>query len=97
MECSYAPRGQVAAWLRRGWRLIPEHHYEANDWAVVMCRPEEPEELTGWQIRSLGRRFKRDMAPPQSNRHRAAITRHLEREKKKYPTYDSRRLVQESP
>jgi hypothetical protein len=59
-EVSYAPRAQVAAWLRKGWRLVDGHIYEENDWAVVMILPGIPVELSDDQIERIARRFQRE-------------------------------------
>ena len=93
MEASFAPRSQVYAWLRKGWRLVPGHDYQANDWAVVMILPTIPVDLTTDQMESIAARFRRAFTPipVASNAVRGAHSRHAGRTR-----YDSRRLVQET-
>ena len=62
MDVSYAPRAHVAAWLRKGWRLVPGHDYEPSEWAVVMILPTIPVELTDEQIEAQAARFRRPVA-----------------------------------
>ena len=100
MLCSYAPRNQVLAWLRKGWRLVPGHDYAAEDWAVVMVLPETPDELTGGQINALAQRFRKPIVPVElgSNRKRGAASGSAERAAGRLEgrVYDKtlRRLVQ---
>lgn len=57
MDISYAPRRHVMAWLRSGWRLIPNHEYSAGDWAIAMFRPESAEALSLAEMQAIGKRF----------------------------------------
>jgi hypothetical protein len=62
-EVSYAPRAQIAQWLRKGWRLIPDHDYDHGDWAVVMTKPLNPPPLSDDDIWQIAGRFKRGKPP----------------------------------
>lgn len=72
MEASFAPRSHVLAWLRKGWRLVPGHDYQANDWAVVMIMPTIPVELTSDQMAEMAARFRNPPALIGSNIQRAS-------------------------
>lgn len=99
MLCSYAPRAHVAQWLRQGWRLVPGHIYDPNDWAVVMITPAIPVDLTEEQIEAMAKRFRRPFALIQSgnNRKRGALSGSPERvaARRRGRVYDKvlRRLV----
>ena len=92
MEVSYAPRSQVAAWLRKGWRLDASHEYDPDDYAVVMVLPDVPAELSEAEIDAIAGRFKRPFTPIEirSNLSRASSGRNAGRNR-----YLSRRIVQE--
>ena len=75
MDISFAPRAQVASWLRAGWRLIPDHDYATHDWAVVMVYAPDIE-LSAVQMHRIARRFRAPVSliPEGSNKRRGALS-----------------------
>ena len=112
MEVSYAPRKHLADWLRKGWRLVPGHEYNINDWAIAMVLPAIPVDLTDEQIARQVARFDDparpiplDVGPNNFARAVAGLDRdsggRFRRvdgapSSRRVRRYDSRRLVQES-
>jgi hypothetical protein len=45
-DLAYAPRSNVRHWLNGGWRLVPGVEYAANDYAILMVRPELAEPVS---------------------------------------------------
>jgi hypothetical protein len=93
---SYAPRSQLTAWLRKGWRLVTDHEYNPGDWAIVM-RYAPDTLMSEDEIFALAERFKRPFIPItiRSNLSRAASGRNISHDRRMGRVYDKvlRRLV----
>jgi hypothetical protein len=62
MNVSFAPRSQITAWLRKGYRLFEDHEYNPGDWAIVM-RYAPDTLMSEDEIFALAERFKRPFIP----------------------------------
>jgi hypothetical protein len=57
MILEYIPRAQVHDSLKDGWRLVPGHEYQPGEYAVLMHRPDAPEELAPLEMEAQAARF----------------------------------------
>lgn len=56
-ELQFIPRKRIVEALEYGYRLIPGHEYQANDFAILMMKPEAPEALTSREISDIRSQF----------------------------------------
>lgn len=77
MDVQYAPRRQVRAWLQAGWRLVPGHTYNPDDYAIVMVKHEVASTVSARWIDSVAKRFERQRPETgvRSNRSTGASSR----------------------
>ena len=64
----FIPRAQLRDRLTEGWRLVPGHEYNVNDWAILMALDEAPEPITDFRINLLVGRFNPVQRRRQSNK-----------------------------
>lgn len=77
VDVQFAPRRQVRAWLQAGWRLVPGHVYDPDDYAIVMMKPEITTTVSARWIDSVAKRFEHERAGSglRSNRSTGASSR----------------------
>lgn len=78
LTLDFCPRRGLVERLEAGWRLIPDHDYRPDEWAILVMLPAAAAPMTAAEIRSAAAVFfgrKRGRRPRIPNTRAAANSR----------------------
>lgn len=71
-QLTFAPRSALLDHFRKGWRTIPCHTYNPDDWAILLYMPDVETPAPEQMMRGWVARFVAPRPAPLSNKSAAA-------------------------